>query len=224
MTQAALICSFVRVQTMADGTPRLTLDLPGVSLLALAGMDLMPGAPLALARLTDAAAQQHQQTETIKAAEPTGYGDYYTKLYRSGFFRGLPVLQALGTDAQYLAWVKRKPSCVSGEFSEYHDNGDRFSIPAHVRRVANGAGTGIKPPFSAVPLTNDEHQIQHGKDGENAFGGKEFFDKQRGKYVTLWAKERFYDLLGVTSLADVEPARFEALCNELGIYKYLPRG
>lgn len=47
---SALLCTFVKVGTMADGTPRLTLDMQ-CTLAELAAMGLVPGVPFALARL-----------------------------------------------------------------------------------------------------------------------------------------------------------------------------
>ncbi|MCE9567467.1 MAG: hypothetical protein K8U57_36155 [Planctomycetes bacterium] len=67
-------------------------------------------------------------------------------------------------DQAFLDWIKRQPSAISGQFSEYHDSGEAFSIPCHVRR-ARDAGTGYKPLYSAIPLTDAEHkfQSQHGE-------------------------------------------------------------
>lgn len=56
------------------------------------------------------------------------------------------------SDAKFLAWIRTLPSCLSG---------DGPCQAAHVRRVQFGSGTGIKPPFSAVPLTFTEHYLQH---------------------------------------------------------------
>jgi hypothetical protein len=62
-----------------------------------------------------------------------------------------------GTDDEFLEWVSHQPSVINGEFTQR--NPDRC-IPCHVRRQRNGAGTGHKPPFSAVPMTDEQHQIQ----------------------------------------------------------------
>src|SRR5690349_4222939 len=88
-----------------------------------------------------------------------------------------------GTDEQFREWVQRQPSCVSGRFSEYVD-GEGRCIAAHVRR-AGESGTAFKGEYAAVPLTHDEHLVQHQK-GESALGGKEFFDRQRVKYLRCW--------------------------------------
>lgn len=68
----------------------------------------------------------------------------------------------MNTDNDFIKWVRRQPSCVSGSFSEWVDGEGRCEF-AHVRRVSRGSGTGIKPMFSGVPLTHDEHAMQHEK-------------------------------------------------------------
>lgn len=47
----AIMGTFVKIGTMADGTPRLVLDLQ-CSLSEIAAMGLIPGVPFAVARLT----------------------------------------------------------------------------------------------------------------------------------------------------------------------------
>ena len=61
-----------------------------------------------------------------------------------------------GTDAEYLRWVTFQPSCVDGSFNQWQDGVGR-NIACHVRQVNRGAGTGIKPPFSAIPMTHEQH-------------------------------------------------------------------
>lgn len=90
------------------------------------------------------------------------------------------------SDRKYLEWIRRQPSCVSGQFSEYV-NGEGRCVAAHVRRAAN-SGVAYKPRYSCVPLTDAEHRLQHQK-GESALGTKEFFDAQAAKYRALWFDE-----------------------------------
>lgn len=72
-----------------------------------------------------------------------------------------------GTDIQFLSWVSYQPSVIDGEYNQGYDNkGFPRSIACHVRRLCRGAGMGIKPPFSAVPMTDRQHQLQSGRDGE----------------------------------------------------------
>lgn len=70
-----------------------------------------------------------------------------------------------GTDAQFLHWTSFQESCLDASFNQFH-NGVGRNIACHVRRQKLGAGMGIKPPFSAVAMTDRQHQIQGGKDGE----------------------------------------------------------
>ena len=84
-----------------------------------------------------------------------------------------------GTDKEYLEWVSHQPSCISGDFYHYKDGVGR-NIACHVRRVSKGAGVGIKPLYSAVPMTNDQHHIshQHGEHGLLNRTNHEVWDKQ----------------------------------------------
>ena len=70
------------------------------------------------------------------------------------------------SDKHFLEWISRQPSCLDGGFSQWL-NGEGRNIAAHVRRIKYGAGTGIKPKYRAVPLTHEQHMMQHHK-GEAA--------------------------------------------------------
>lgn len=62
----AIHATFVKLGTMADGTPRLTLDLQ-CTLAEVAAFGLMPGVPFALARLTkEASVAATQEPEKLK--------------------------------------------------------------------------------------------------------------------------------------------------------------
>jgi len=89
-----------------------------------------------------------------------------------------------GTDTEYLDWLRCWPSCLSGAYSEVV-NGEGKCEAAHVRRVASGAGVAIKPEYSAVPLTHDEHNLQHQK-GESAFTSPEWFEREANRYLAMW--------------------------------------
>lgn len=104
-----------------------------------------------------------------------------------------------GSDRQYRDWLSYQPSCVSGGFNQVL-NGAGRNIACHVRRASN-AGTGYKPPFSAVPMTDVEHMLQHNR-GEAAvllaYGkghfttqqAKEWFNEQARKYLERWIAHR----------------------------------
>ncbi len=61
-----------------------------------------------------------------------------------------------GSDECYLRWLSYQPSCVDGSFHQWQDGVGR-NIACHVRRVGRGAGCGIKPPYSAIPMTQEQH-------------------------------------------------------------------
>lgn len=85
-----------------------------------------------------------------------------------------------GTDAQYQEWVRLWPSCLSGAYSE----GVGKCEFAHVRRASN-SGTAYKPEYSGIPLTHEEHALQHQK-GESVFCPPEWYDQQAAMYLTKW--------------------------------------
>lgn len=92
----AVIGTFVRVQTMADGSPRITLDLD-CTLADLGQLDLLPGVPVAIARISQAAAQEDLRQRTV-AQETKGYGHLYTVLYTRGWFHNPRVAHAYDAD------------------------------------------------------------------------------------------------------------------------------
>ncbi len=69
----ALMGTFVKISTMADGTPRIVLDLQ-CTLSEIADMGLIPGVPFAIARLTkeSASAPVVQQETIAKPKEKVG--------------------------------------------------------------------------------------------------------------------------------------------------------
>jgi hypothetical protein len=105
------------------------------------------------------------------------------------------------TDKAFREWIRRQPSCISGRFSEWV-NGEGRCVAAHVRRAKN-SGTGFKASFCCVPLTQEEHLLQHQK-GEAACLARfhpsigelpartaaMWFDEQVKKYESKWRKLR----------------------------------
>ena len=88
-----------------------------------------------------------------------------------------------GTDKQFREWIQRQPSAISGRFSEYVD-GEGRCLAAHVRRAAT-SGTGYKAPYSCIPLTRAEHDLQH-QQGESALRPKAWWDQQAEQYLRRW--------------------------------------
>jgi len=217
--QAAFMGSTSSAKTMADGSLRISIDLsPGDSIGAFTAFG-SPGSAVALARLTNSAAIEEERPKV----SPKGpYGNYARDLMKSGFFRAPAVWAGCGTDAEYLDWVKHQPSALSGDFSEWHDDGEAYSIPAHVRRVENGSGTAIKPPYSAIPLTNEEHQRTH-LHGDSAIGSETWWEQNRVKYVSDWAWTALKEKLGFESYTLIPPGRIVSWANLHQCEQYLPR-
>lgn len=161
------------------------------------------------------------------------HADYAQRLRESGWLARADVLAALGTDETYHAWVSYQPSIVSGQHSETDDAGDPRNVPCHVRRAGEG-GTGHKPPFAQVPMTNDEHHRQHNA-GELAVyirwqraqgiaplsmrrdEAMRWFDQRLAETRTAWAEGRLCNALGAARLADVEPLTVVRWARESGV-------
>ncbi len=162
--------------------------------------------------------------EAIPTAPPEKKGDhsgYARKLHAAGIFRMPKLWKALGSDDEYRQWIREQPSCVTGY---------KPCEAAHVRR-AGESGTGYKAQYACVPLLPEEHKLQH-QSGEYAllhsaypiswkFKGveeaKEWFNKQRLKYVEQWAHEKLKEKLGYLSLTDVPPDAIRVFLHKHGI-------
>lgn len=145
----------------------------------------------------------------------TTYGQLAAKLRQSSFFRSADIWQAIGTDQEFLDWLPSQGCCVKA----MGHRGD--VVAAHVRRVADGAGTGIKPPYSAVPLCTYHHDIQHNQ-GESAVGGKEFLDQARIEALTEWGWASLKRQLGYAHWSEVPPDVLRTWAMENKVTNYLP--
>lgn len=67
----ALLGTFVNVKTMADGTPRLVLDLQ-CTLAEIAALGLIPGTPFGIARITGTASMKTVEPVVEASAEKIG--------------------------------------------------------------------------------------------------------------------------------------------------------
>jgi len=65
-------------------------------------------------------------------------------------------------DQKFLDWLSYQPSWLDGAFSETDRAGHQRNIACHVRRASN-AGTGYKPLYSALPMTNMQHLLETNK-------------------------------------------------------------
>lgn len=157
-----------------------------------------------------------------KDAKP--YGKEAAELYRTGFFFNPKVLEAIGTDADYLAWIEKHPCCATGLLTIGKQISDHFGdvMAAHVRRIANGAGGALKPPYSAIPLCHGHHSLQH-QNGEEAIGGKVWCDDQRNKYLVDWASHKLANALGHPSMGFVPPAAMREWAMRHELLNQLPQ-
>ena len=142
-------------KTMADGTLRLSIDLSPADAIGAFSRFGTPGSAVAIARLLDKVAVEQERP---KNDQPVAlYGQFAKDLKLSSFFRNPKVWPFVGTDVAYLKYVRQQASAKSGIKHHDSETGKEGCVAAHVRRVKHGSGTGIKPPYSAIPLTYHEH-------------------------------------------------------------------
>jgi len=214
---AAYLGSSSGARTMADGTLRITVDIPPADAIGAFTAFGSPGSPVALARLTnEAALEEGRPGKPAKGP----FGEYAKALVLSGFFRTPKIWESIGTDEEFLTWVRQQKSAYSGKFSMFID-GVGSCVAAHVRHVEHGSGTAIKPPFSAIPLTDDEHREAHQK-GDSVLGDREWWDKKRIKYVSQWAYETLKEKMGYDSYTEMAPHRLIDWAKQRELVHYLP--
>lgn len=216
----AIMGTTVNVRTMADGTLRIALDIQPDEAVTAFQMFGVPGSSVAIVRLTDAAGLEAVQPKNDELAKGP-YGEEARALVLSGFFLAPDVLKAIGSDDEFLTWLKFQKSAYSGKRDYDQASYQSYCVAAHVRRVASGAGTGIKPNYSAIPLTDEEHKLQHLK-GESALGDREWWDKKRDKYVLEWARNKLKDKLTYNSWTNVPPKTLCLWAHEHGVLESVP--
>lgn len=215
---AAQIAGF---RTLVDGSARVSVDLP---LEHVERWLMEVGTSVALAPLEDkpGAVQTHDDGGSIPS--PTSgaprhpYGQQAKALRLSSFCRTPAVWKAVGTDKQFLTWLATQP-CAAATLGNC--SGD--VVAAHVRRIANGAGTGIKPEYSAVPLCHAHHSKQH-NEGEAALWDRTVWDALRIAVLEdfVWAK--LHAKFNVDHIYNLEPVKLFAWAKTNNIEKYLPEG
>lgn len=116
-----------------------------------------------------------------------------------------------------LDWLKTEPCCIRGSLvaDKAHD-GD--VVPAHVRRIAAGAGTGVKPEYSAVPMCDRHHGLQH-QHGESEVGGKDFMDAERARHLSRWMARTCFRM---PSMGYVQPMQLFVWAKARDLEHYLP--
>lgn len=210
----ALIVTRRPAKEMADGTLRVQIDVEPADRRKF--LDLFPdnGDPIAVAMLDPDSVRAHQQEKAFATADPQvpkgNHGKFAQYLVQSGFFRRPDVWRAAGSDADFLAWTRQQQCNVHSQWCA----GD--VVAAHVRRVANGSGTGTKPEYSAIPLCDHHHREQHDK-GEQAIGGKGMVDRDRIRHLERWSRDAIKAQIGRESFAAVSPDELLAWCEKAGI-------
>ena len=169
------------------------------------------------------------------------HGKYWQGVIAHGTFNAPPVLEAIGTDEDFLHWIRKQPSCLSGAHDWDELNGEGRNEPAHVRRISEGAGEGTKPDYYCVPMTHAEHFLQH-QSGEtaclNLHGPKkrgadpgsyneaeafEWFEKKAQHYRTEWASQTLAETLGFERRSKCPPKNVEAWTQLWDLCKYFPK-
>lgn len=212
--QPAVIPAVARtLKTLVDGTVRINIDVEPTHRDTAMQLFGEPGVSIAVARLTLEAGQQQLQQQTTAL-----YSQQAKALRLSPFFRTPAVWRAVGKDSNYLTWL-RQQKCA---YCQLTPTPEKPIEAAHVRRVAEGAGVGIKPPYSAIPLCHEHHALQHTK-GESTLGGSAWFDKKRIDYVSRWAWETLKQQLGFTSWTEISPGTLYRWAQQHQVSQYLPQ-
>lgn len=211
MTKQALVGTTRSLRTLSDGTVRIQVDIEPNDALAAMQFFGSPNTPIAMACLNAETVAEHQQVNEIEREA----GMMANSLHRVGFFKKREVAKVIGPDKDFLVWVRKQPCVLT--------NATRDIEAAHVRRVAAGAGTAIKPEYNAIPLHREVHRVQHaqGEVGclekflpDHPHGGwteesaRDFFDKQADRLREEWVKSRLYIRFNVKSMKEIDYKEF----------------
>lgn len=200
---SAVQATVSKFMSLADGTLRLQVDIHQTDTAAALSLLCEVGRTVAVAALADsdaeeleeeAAAQEYQENECDNNA-----GKLMQALYRAGWFHAPKVLNALGKDAMFLQWCRQQPNCWA---CNGHGLEDNPIVAAHYRKVASGAGTSIKPPYSAIPLCKLCHDKQH-QHGYSVISPAGWWEEKVAKSRQDWGHERMRGIFQTTSMTAV---------------------
>lgn len=201
---AAIQATVSKFMSLADGTLRLQVDVHQTDTAAALSLLCEVGRTVALAALD--AAPEEELPEGPQYAESecdNNAGKLMQKLYQAGWFHAPKVLEALGKDAMFLQWVRGQPTCWRCDAPGLEDNP---IVAAHYRKVADGAGTGIKPPYSAISLCKNCHDEQH-QHGYSNLAPEHWWAEKVAKARQEWGHERMRTIFSTTSMTAV-PAKW----------------
>jgi hypothetical protein len=164
-----------------------------------------------------------QEEEAALVPEKSALAGPYSReaqaLVASGFFRVVAVWNAVGSDEEFRGWVAGQPCAARSVESAGPCAGD--IVAAHVRRVSSGAGTGIKPPYSCIPLCDRHHGLAH-QHGDSHLGPREWWDRRRIEAVEKWARASLVRQLGEDSLTRVDPVVVREWARQKGFGHLIP--
>lgn len=196
-----------------------------------------------------------EDEQPVKRADASGgvpvpekpFGKYAAELHRLGWWFNPKVLEAIGTDEEYRAWIQKQKCIACGGQDWVQEIGEGRCEAAHVKRPSN-SGVGHKPEFSCAPLCHKHHvhtQHKHGlptlyaehleltgcKDRQvnmptfEAFAveAREWFDKKRDRLLKEWASETLAARLGYDSIGYVPADELLAWAEKHGLADTLPK-
>lgn len=186
-----------------------------------------PGMAAVLVREDPESGRQRMIDAAAAASPPAKFGELARALRTSGFMLSRDVWRAVGPDSAYLGYI-RQLKCAKCKWTPHWEN-DAF-VPceaAHVRRIESGAGTSLKPDYSAIPLCPNRigvegcHARQH-REGERFLGSKEHLDRLRLHYVQDWVWAALKAQLGYEHWSQVPPSTLVAWAEEHGVVDKIP--
>ncbi len=221
MSEALVIpAAYKTKKSYVDGTIEVKVLVEPEHERTLIDLCNAPGAPLAIARLTEQAARDDLRGR-MRSDAPSTYGEAARQLHAAGFFRAEQVWRAVGSDEMLQAWVREQPckACKAPPPSE----------PAHVRSVAAGAGMARKPDYCVIPLCHRCHAIQHQRGicavtpGETDIRtSRDTLNKWRMETVEAWARDCLKETLGYDSWREVPPERLWTWAERRDLVALLP--
>lgn len=204
----AIAGNLVGYRTLADGALRITVDLPETETQHFHALFPVVHCEVAVAPM--------RPVQMAAASQTLDFGQQAKILRASNFCTRPEVWRAAGSDEQFLAWV-RTQKCVAR-------SGQPCDGPiqaAHVWRLKDDFGKGVKGPYAAVPLCAFHHRLHH-QETEDAIGGRQYMEDKRWEVVIAWVWATIKDDLLVASMRDAEPAKVLAWCQKRGVAQYLP--
>ncbi len=211
---AAVQATVSKYMSLADGTLRIQVDIHQRDTRQALELLAEVGRVVAIAGLTESletlaylfTEEDKLQDDTPKYLENEGdnqAGKLMQALYRGGWFHAPKVLEALGKDAEFLQFTRAQGVCWC--CSAFEDEGASI-VAAHYRKVSSGAGTGVKPPYSAIPLCSRCHDKQH-QHGYAVLGTNDWWEAKVAEMRQRWGHERMRAIFETESMTAI-PAKW----------------